>query len=113
MDTGLIIVFVLVALAVLALVGWGATRGRKKRTESKREKARELRAEAAEHSTRYERERATADEKAARARRERAEAEQRAAKLEREAEERAARATKTRNESIKSQHRADKVDPDK
>ncbi len=69
MDTGLIIVLVLVAVVVVGLVAWGASRGREKRMHGKREKARELRAEAAEHSTRHERERAAADEKAARARR--------------------------------------------
>ena len=77
MDTWLIIVIIVVAIVVIGVLAWAATRGRQRRLESKRVEAGELRQEAQSRAQRADERQALAEEQAEQARRERVEAESR------------------------------------
>ena len=112
MSTGVIIAIVVVAIVLIALA---VVFSRKRRLESRRETAGELRREAHSVTLRAERQRATADEQEARARQAEAEAQEKAALARREtaeARERAAVAERTHAEARERHEEARDVDPD-
>lgn len=106
---------IIAIVVVLALVAFLVTKGRKRREDSQREQAAELRSTAAQHDRETREKEAAALEAQAKADKARAEAQERQAraqKLEAEAERRgegAASARETRDEHLR---RADERDPD-
>ena len=112
LGTIAIIVGAVVLLALIAIALMGA---RKKRLDSRREQAGELRNEAQRHGRLAERQRAEADERAARAKKAEAEAEEKAAVARREralAEQRETVAGRQERFARGRHEEAQSVDPD-
>jgi FtsZ-interacting cell division protein ZipA len=115
MDTSTIVWIVLAVIVVLAIVAFVVSRSRGRRVEAERNKAAEMRNEAAEHDRRLRAQEAESAETRARAQLAEAEAQKRQLEAERlasEAEDRSQSAEAVRRERDERLRLADKRDPD-
>lgn len=115
MSTGAVIAIAIGAVLLLAVIGLVGVFVRRRRVETRRERAGELRQEAQARELRATREGAAADEQAARARQSQAQAEEKAAVARREgaeAQQRAEAAEGERRFARDRHEEARSVDPD-
>jgi FtsZ-interacting cell division protein ZipA len=115
MDAGMIIGIAVAAIVLVGLIVVLSRAGRKRRLETRREQAHELRHEAQSRELRAERQQAKADEQSARAKQAAAEAEEKAAVARREeaaARERAQAAEGERRFARERHGEAQAIDPD-